>query len=419
MKRIKELYILSQPQPLKATIGAIFGNLLFSLKSDRNFNLLLATGFFAGISSGITSTTFNNFLNDVYHLSEASRGIVEFPRELPGALLIFVFAAFSFMSDVRLASLGMVFASLGMFGLGLLSPGFAPMLIWMVVLNLGTHIGMPLAPSIGMSLSKTEEYGMRLGRYNAYCLAATIIGYIIVLVGFNYLKISYTAAFIIAGFGYLLAAVTYLFMHKPMVKAKKKPRFVFRKKYTIFYMQSITNGARKQIFLTFAPWVLIKIYHLDTPMFAILGFVVAFASIGTRTIVGRAIDRLGERVVLSTEAILLIILCMGYAFSADIFPVYIAVIISAGCYVIDNSLSAVEMARSTYVRKLADDPDEVLPTLSTGTSFDHVVAMTIPALGGILWAATSYKMVFIAASFIAVANLFLSFKMDVARKDGD
>jgi hypothetical protein len=89
--------------------------------------------------------------------------------------------------------------------------------------------------------------------------------------------------------------------------------------------------------------------------------------------------------------------------------------VTAGCYIIDNSLSAVEMARSTYVRKLADDPDEVLPTLSTGTSFDHVISMTIPTLGGILWAATSYKMVFIAASFIAAANLLLSFKMDAVR----
>lgn len=405
---------MTSPNRLRQTIEKKWENLLFSFRNDRNFNLFLATGFLAGIAGGITSTTFNNFLNDVYHLNEASRGIVEFPRELPGALMILICAVFAFMSNVRLASLGMIFASLGMFGLGLLSPGFAPMLIWMVVLNFGTHIGMPLAPGIGMSLSKPEEYGMRLGRYNAYCLAATIIGYIIVLVGFDYLKISYTTAFIIAGFCYLASAITYLFMHKPPVQ-KKKPRFVFKKKYTIYYLQSVTNGARKQIFLTFAPWVLIKIYHLGTPMFAILGFVIALVSIGTRTIIGRAIDKLGERIVLSAEAILLIFLCMAYAFSANIFPVTIAVIITAGCYVIDNSLSAVEMARSTYVRKISDDPDDVVPTLSTGTSFDHVVAMSIPTLGGIIWAATSYKMVFVLASLIAVTNLFLSFKMDTKK----
>ncbi|MDP4110295.1 MAG: MFS transporter, partial [Bacillota bacterium] len=384
-----------------------YEGIAFSFRSDRNFSLLLATGFLAGISSGITTTTFNNFLNDVYHLSEAMRGMVEFPRELPGALLVFIFAAFTFLSDVKLASLGMIFASLGMFGLGLLSPGFVPMLLWMVVLNLGTHIGMPLAPGIGMSLSKQEEYGARLGRYNAYCLSATIIGYLIVLLGFDFLSLSYTALFIIAGFCYLASAFTFMFMRLPVNTGRKKPRFVLKKKYTVFYLQSVTNGARKQIFLTFAPWVLIKIYHLGTPMFAVMGFVVAFLSIGTRTVVGRAIDRLGEKTVLSAEAILLIALCMGYAFASDIFPVGVAVVVTAACYIIDNSLSSVEMARSTYVRKIADDPSDVVPTLSTGTSFDHVVSMTIPFLGGLIWAATSYKMVFVLASLIAVCNLLL------------
>ncbi|MDP4109671.1 MAG: MFS transporter, partial [Bacillota bacterium] len=108
---------------------------------------------------------------------------------------------------------------------------------------------------------------------------------------------------------------------------------------------------------------------------------------------------------------------MGYAFASDIFPVGVAVVVTAACYIIDNSLSSVEMARSTYVRKIADDPSDVVPTLSTGTSFDHVVSMTIPFLSGLIWAATSYKMVFVLASLIAVCNLLLSFKMDIKDKN--
>jgi hypothetical protein len=83
-------------------------------------------------------------------------------------------------------------------------------------------------------------------------------------------------------------------------------------------------------------------------------------------------------------------------------------VIIAACYIIDNSMSAVEMARSTYVKKIALYPDDVTPTLSAGTSFDHIVAMSIPTLGGILWAGVGYKYVFIAAAFIAALNLFLS-----------
>jgi MFS family permease len=302
----------------------------------------------------------------------------------------------------------MIFASLGMAGLGLLSPSFGVMLIWMVVLNLGTHLFMPLVPGMGMHLSKQNNYGARLANYNAYNLAATIIGYFIVWLGFSYLNLSFAVAFVIASVCYLIAGLI-LFRMKPLQIEKR--RFVFKKKYSLFYALSIVNGARKQIFLTFAPWVLIKIYNVDTATFAVYGFIIAGISIGTRTIVGKAIDKLGERIVLSAEAILLIVLCMGYAFSANIFPVAVAVIITAGCYVLDNSLTAVEMARSTYVRKISDDPNDVLPTLSTGITLDHIVSMTIPFFGGMLWEALGYQIVFVCASFIALTNLILSFRI--------
>lgn len=379
---------------------------------DRDFTLFLIVGLFSGVGSGINSTVFNNFLNDVYHLSASSRGIVEFPRELPGACIMIVLGLLSFLGDIRMGAVGMLAASLGMMGLGLFSPTFAAMLAWMMVFSLGTHMFMPLAPGIGMSLSKKENYGMRLGRFSAYNLWATIFGYAIVWVGFRYLGLTYTVAFLIAAVFYVFAAF-FLRLMNPQKPEVKKVRFVFRKEYSLYYILSVVNGARKQIFLTFAPWVLIQVYHLDPPVFAILGVIVAALSILTRTIVGNAIDRLGERFVLSLEAVVLILICFGYAYAADFFSAGIAVVIIAACYIIDNSMSAVEMARSTYVKKIAVDPEDVTPTLSAGTSFDHIVAMSIPFFGGILWASMGYKYVFLAAAGIAILNLILSLRMRV------
>ena len=199
----------------------------------------------------------------------------------------------------------------------------------------------------------------------------------------------------------------------PKKHKTKKMKFVFRKKYSLYYCLSIVNGARKQIFLTFAPWVLIQVYHLDPPTFAVLGLIVDLVSIFTRSIVGNAIDIKGERFVLSLEAIVLVVICLGYSFASDVAPTGIAVIIIAGCYIVDNSLSVVETARSTYVKKIAISPEDVTPTLSAGTSFDHVIAMSIPFLGGILWATVGYKYVFIFAAFIACLNLFLSLKIKI------
>lgn len=407
-KRVIDSSKSSSNQMFKGKLAVLWQH----FNNDRDFKLFLIVGLFSGIASGINSTVFNNFLSDVYNLSAQARGIVEFPRELPGVFIMAVLVLLSFLGDIRMAAVGMLAASLGMVGLGMFSPTFASMLVWMMMLSLGTHIFMPLAPGIGMSLSQKEKYGMRLGRFNAYNLAATIIGYAIVWFGFKYLGLTYKLAFIMAAVFYVFAAFFLGLMHSGKPKINKV-RFVFRKKYTLYYCLSIVNGARKQIFLTFAPWVLIQVYHLDPPVFAVLGVIISAVSILTRTVVGNAIDKLGERFVLSTEAIVLIAICVGYAFAADIVPPGVAVIIIAACYIIDNSMSAVEMARSTYIKKIAVHPDDVTPTLSAGTSFDHVIAMSIPFFGGILWASMGYKYVFIAAALIAVINLFMSRRIKI------
>lgn len=386
--------------------------LLKRFRADRDFNLFLIVGVFAGIAGGINSTVFNNFLSDVFKITAQGRGIVEFPRELPGMLIVVVLGLLSFLGDIRTGIVGMILASIGMLGLGKFSPTFASMLVWLMILSLGTHIFMPISPGIGMSLSQKDKYGIRLGQYSAYGLAATIVGYAIVWFGFKYFGLTYRSAFLIASVSYIIAAF-FLGLMNPKKPEVKKIRFVFRKKYTLYYCLSIVNGARKQIFLTFAPWVLIQVYHLTPPVFAVLGVVISIVSILSRTIVGNAIDIRGERFVLSLEAILLIILCMGYTFAADIAPTNIAVIIIAGCYIIDNSLGAVEMARSTYVKKIILYPDDLTPTLSAGTSFDHVIAMSVPFLGGILWVTMGYKYVFIVAAFIALLNFFMSMKIKI------
>ena len=386
--------------------------LLSKFESDSDFTLFLVVGVFSGIASGINSTIFNNFLSDVYKLSAEARGIVELPRELPGVFIMVVLGLLAFLGDVRMAMVGLLAASLGMLGLGLFSPTFSFMLVWMMMFSLGTHMVMPITPSIGMDLSRKENFGARLGRYSAYNLTATIVGYAVVWLGFKYLGLSYRGAFVTASVFYVFAAFSMGFM-KSKKPESRKIRFVFKKKYTLYYMLCVVNGARKQIFLTFAPWVLIQVFHLDPPVFAVLGVIVALVSILTRTIVGKAIDIRGERFILSLEAVFLLVICMGYAFAADLFQPGIAVVIIAACYIIDNSMSAVEMARSTYVRKISIDPSDVMPTLSTGTSLDHIVSMSVPFLGGLLWAAFGYQYVFLAAAGIAILNLFLSRKIEV------
>jgi len=386
--------------------------ILNGLQHDRDFTLFLFVGVFTGIAGGIYSTTFNNYLNDVFKLSADARGLVELPREFPGMTIMFVLALLSFMGDVKIAVTGMLLAAIGLFGLGTLSPSFTAALVWTMIFSLGTHIFFPLTPSIGMHLSGKEQYGVRLGRYNAYNIFAALIGYAVVWCGFKYLGLTYRIAFVIASVFYVIAAFV-LGRMKSIAPKKFRLKFILRKRYTLYYTLSLVNGARKQIFLTFAPWVLIQVFHLTPPLFAMLGVFIAILSIMTRTIVGNAIDRLGERFVLSAEGILLVFICLGYAFAENIASAGIAVIILSACYIIDNSMNAVEMARSTYVRKIVHKPEDVTSVLAAGTSFDHIIAMTIPFLGGMLWVSYGYKAVFLCAACIGLINLFLSAKIRI------
>lgn len=381
-------------------------------ENDRDFSLFIMAGFLSGVAGGINTSSFNNFLNDMYHLTATQRGFVEVPRELPGLLTMIVLASLAFLGDKKIAIIGMVCAALGMIGLGLFSPTFPIMVVFMMILSLGMHIYMPIAPSIGMGLSKREEYGARLGRYNAYCLIATIFGFGIVWFGFKAFHFSYTTAFVIAAFFYLCAGIV-LFQMKKSVPHHTRFKIIFRKKYTLYYILCIVNGARKQIFLTFAPWVLIQVFHLDAPVFAVLGVIIALVSIFTRTVIGKAIDSKGERFILSVEAAVLFFLCIGYAYAADLFPASVALVIIVVCYILDNSMSTVEMARSTYLQKIAVIPSDVTHTLATGTSLDHIVSMSIPVFGGMLWVAFGYKYVFIVAAAVALINLVLSLRIRV------
>jgi len=403
-------------------MNRIINGLQSRFKNDRAFSIFFCSGVFAGFASGVQSTIFANFLYVVYKISVTGRGALEFPRELPGFLTIFILAALAAFTDARKASIALLMSALGFFGIALLSPGYGLLVVWIVVQSFGQHMLMPTNAAIGMNLSRKEEFGRRLGLFSAGGLFATIFAQVFVLIGFSFLGLSFGVAFMISAVFYAVAAGAVFLIRKEKAlqhekdesgnRAKRSVRFVVKKEFTLYYLLSFFNGGRKQVFLTFAPWVLISNYGYGPEHFAILAIIVSVASIITRTAVGRAIDKLGERAVLSAEALMLVVICFGYIFSGVLFSHGAAGIIMAACYVLDSSTSVVEMARSTYVRKVSPRPEYVTPTLSLGLCVDHSISMTIPVLGGMLWAAADpvngYRYVFACAAVIGLINFLLA-----------
>jgi len=379
---------------------------------------LLATAFF-GVSSPNFDIVFNNYLNDTFHLGEVARGDLEFPRELPGFLVAVSAGLLFFMAETRISALAALVTAAGMIGLGLFGESYTAMMVLMIAWSAGTHLSMPVQGSIGLSLSRENQEGRRLWQIGAVSGAAYVIGCGLVWWLLRHYPQAYHVTFIVGGVGYALAAVV-LFLMDPSIGSRSRPKATFHRRYWLYYVLSVIFGARKQVFLTFGPWVLVKVYGQEASIFAVLLLIGGVSGIFLRPMLGWLIDRVGERAVLMADAVILIAICMGYGYGdrlglghhATVHLLYV-------CFVLDQVVFATGMARSTYLRKIAVDPQHVASSLALGVSLDHATSMSIPRAGGRLWHAFGqygYRYVFLAAAGISLVNLLFASLVRVPQK---
>jgi predicted MFS family arabinose efflux permease len=194
-----------------------------------------------------------------------------------------------------------------------------------------------------------------------------------------------------------------------------KTRFAVHKEYRLYYVLSVLYGTRKQIFITFAPWVLVTVFDQKVQALATLLTVGGIVGILFKPLLGRAIDRFGERLILVGEALLLIVVCIGYGFAKSVLPAGTALAVVFACFVADQLLMSVGMARATYLKKIARRPEDVTPTLTMGVSIDHVFSITIAVVSGAIWAAVGYRWVFLLGACLALGNLAAALRVPPLR----
>lgn len=370
----------------------------------RDMLLFISSIAMVGFAESIVNSVFNNFLSDTFRLTSFQRTFMEFPRELPGVLVIFVSAALYFVRGRRLAVFAMFCGALGLVLMAFLSVSFHWMFAWLFILSLGQHLFMPLNTSITMELARSGQTGKRLGQLNAVRNFAVVLGSFSIVIGFKYFHCNFEVAFLIAAGFYLSAAIFIMTMH-PGKAHPPAMHLRFHKSYGLYYWLSVLYGTRKQIFLTFAPWVLVTVFHQPTAILATLLTIAGIAGIAFQPLLGKSIDVFGERAVLIAEALLLVVVCSGYGFGRTLFSENTALLIACCCFVADQLLMSVNMARSTYLKKIAGHPDHITPTLTMSVSIDHVFSISVALLGGLVWSAWGYQAVFLCGGGIAVVNL--------------
>ncbi len=366
----------------------------------RELKLFASASIMMGIGYSIYESTFNNFINDSFSITGFQRSLLELPRELPGFLVVFISALLAFLCSRRLGVVALVLGVGGVLLTAFASPTYTIMLVWLFVYSIGSHLFMPIASSIGMELAHEGQTGRRLGQLNAIRNFATILGSFMVFIGFRYLGFHFQHTFILTAIGLGLAAAL-MFMMKPDTAKKPKTFLKLHKEYKLYYVLNILSGARKQIFLTFGPWVIVTIFKQPTQTIATLLTIGGVIGILFQPVLGRAIDRFGERLILQIEAGVLVLVCLGYGFSKFLFPESTAFLLICGFYLLDQMLMSVNMARSMYMKKIAINDDHVQPALTAGLTIDHIFSIAIALLGGVIWNLFGFQYVFLIGVVIA------------------
>jgi predicted MFS family arabinose efflux permease len=374
--------------------------------------LFLAATFIFGFSQSIVDSTFNNFLNETFFINNLQRGLLELPRELPGLLTIVVSAILFFLCSRRQAALANILCAFGILFIGLFSPSFSVMLIWLFIFSIGQHLFIPLNQSIGMELAVKGETGKRLGQFSAVANVAMIIGSFAIFIGFKFLNLNFKMSYIVAFLGFITVAVLISMMKKDE-PVSMRMKFQLRREYKLYYWLTVLYGTRKQLFLTFAPWVLVTVFKQKTEILATLLTIGGVIGIFSKPMLGKAIDKLGERFILTAEAAILVFVCIGYGFSKSIFSETTAMFIVFACYILDQMLIAVSMARATYLQKIAVKPEDVTQTLTMGVSIDHIFSIFLAVFGGFVWIKWGYQYVFLLGAIIAVINFFSALQIEI------
>lgn len=390
------------------------------------FFIIALTALGLGLSDGV----FSNYFKDAYNVTAFQRGLIEFPRELPGVLLIVVVSLLSFLGDIRVAIIAQLLSTVGMVALGFLTPPFAVMLIFLFINSLGMHLFFPLQDSIGMSLiDDNKNVGKIMGQYKGVSTAFTMIASILVFIGFREGFFSFTSkvkyVFVISAIVFAVVFILFIYMQKILktpVRERKKITVLFRKEYKYYYTLAIMHGVQKQIMAVYGPWVLIDLLNKKADTLALLGIAGSFIGIFFIPALGKWLDKYGVKKLLYADAlsfigVYVIYGCLSAGFATGRLAIVgIPVIMTFVLFILDRMSMQMGMIKTVYLRSIAVKQSDITPTLSLGISMDHIVSIICAYIGGVIWGTWGPQYIFFLAAALSLVNLFVAKKVKVTER---
>ena len=361
--------------------------------------LLLLMASAVPLSFATWQTLLDNFAIHRAAFTGAEIGLLQSLREVPGFLAFAVVFLLLVMRQQNIALL-----SLALLGIGTALTGWFPTVLGLycttVLMSIGFHYYETMQTSLSLQWIDKDHAPETLGRLIAAGSFASIVAFGLVWVTFELLGLDYRWVYMVGG-GITagVALVGWLaFPHFPE-KVRQHRHIVLRKRYWLYYALTFMSGARRQIFIVFAGFLLVQKFDFDVAAITMLFLVNAVFNIWLAPRVGRLIGRIGERRALIFEYLGLIGVFTAYALVDN-------AAIAGTLYVIDHLFFALAIAIKTYFQKIAD-PADIAATAGVGFTINHIAAVLLPALFGLLWL-VSPGLVFLSGAAIAGVSLILA-----------
>ena len=370
--------------------------LMEQIKTNPMYRYLMVLTIASTAGLQIWRTLFNNFAVEVAHLNGNHVGIIQGVREIPGFLALLAIFLLRIMAEHKLSALSILILGLGVALTGFL-PSFTGLIITTLIMSFGFHYYETTNQSLTLQYFDSHTSPFVFGKIRSISAASNIFtGIIIFALTF---ALSYQNLYLSGGAVILLIAFWAL-MQNPVDKnlPVQHKKMIIKKKYWLYYTLTFLAGARRQIFVAFAVFLLVKRFQFSIREVTILFIINNIINYFLSPLIGKAIIRFGERKVLSTEYFSLIFIFLAYAYVQNRW-------IIAVLYIFDHIFFNFAIAIRTYFQKIGD-PKDVAPSMAFGFTVNHIAAVIIPALGGFLWM-LNYKIPFIFGAALSILSLSL------------
>ncbi len=342
----------------------------------------------------------NNFVVEVASFDGSQIGILQSLREIPGFLAFSVVLVIMIIVQQRLAYISILFL-----GIGTAITGFFPsaygLYITTLIMSLGFHYLETLNQSLALQWLDKKEAPIILGKITAVKSFTGLVslGLIYVMMKFYSVEYKYVYLFF-GGLTALVALVAWIgFAHfKDDVVQEKSLKF--KKEYWLFYLLTFLSGARRQIFMVFAGFLLVEKFGVDIHNMVILLLINSLLNMYFAPKIGKFIANFGERTSLRLEYIGLMIVFISYAFVDNVYLAFFL-------YLLDHILFSMAIALKTYFQKIAN-PKDIASASAVSFTINHIAAVFLPAVLGIVWL-YSYHLVFIIGAIIALSSFLLAY----------